>query len=89
MKYLIIIGCIEEIDGVRVRGDGVVLIAVSGLDLLGNSVVQKLADVLCSREDLILQQSTIHLLPSLPTEHVLYLKVIFLARYFEKIFSHC
>uniref|UniRef100_A0A0R3RU60 Peptidase_M14 domain-containing protein n=1 Tax=Elaeophora elaphi TaxID=1147741 RepID=A0A0R3RU60_9BILA len=72
--------CRENIDGIRVRGEGTVRIAVFGVDSLGKSVVQKLANATCLPEDLfvrIFRQSTVHLLPSLSAEHVFYLKVSF------------
>ncbi|OZC12622.1 hypothetical protein X798_00253 [Onchocerca flexuosa] len=65
------------LDGIRVRGEGAVRIAVFGVDSLGKSIVQELVNATCLPEDLfvqILQQSTLHLLPSLSTEHALYLK---------------
>ncbi|KAL3998457.1 Zinc carboxypeptidase family protein [Acanthocheilonema viteae] len=69
--------CRENIDSVRVRGEGAIRIAVFGVDSLGKSIVQELANVTCLPEDLfvpVLQQSTLHLLPSLSAEHALYLK---------------
>ncbi|CAG9538294.1 unnamed protein product [Cercopithifilaria johnstoni] len=69
--------CRENIDGVRIRGEGAVRIAVFGVDSLGLSIVQELGNATCLPEDLfvpILRQSTLHLLPSLSAEHVLYLK---------------
>ncbi|EFO20099.2 hypothetical protein LOAG_08391 [Loa loa] len=67
----------STVDNVRVRGEGAVRIAIFGVDLLGKSIVQELANATCLPEDLfvqILRQSTLHLLPSLSTEHILYLK---------------
>lgn len=62
------------------RGEGAVRIAVFGVDSFGESIVQELSNATCLPEDLfvrILRQSTLHLLPSLSAEHILYLKVIF------------
>lgn len=69
----------DAVNGIRVRGEGAVRIAVSGIDLLGKLVVQELANATCLPEDLfvpLLRQSTLHLLPSLSAEHAPYLKVI-------------
>ncbi|VDK69815.1 unnamed protein product [Litomosoides sigmodontis] len=69
--------CGENLDGVSVRGEGAVRIAVFGVDSLGKSVVQELASATCLPEDLfvpVLQQSTLHLLSSLSTEHAFYLR---------------
>ncbi|VIO96363.1 Uncharacterized protein BM_BM11935 [Brugia malayi] len=69
--------CRENIDSIRVRGEGAVRIAVFGVDSLGKSIVQELANATCLPEDLfveILQQSTLHLFPSMSAERALYLK---------------
>uniref|UniRef100_A0A1I8EBH6 Zinc carboxypeptidase n=1 Tax=Wuchereria bancrofti TaxID=6293 RepID=A0A1I8EBH6_WUCBA len=67
----------NTVDSIRVRGEGAVRIAVFGVDSLGKSIVEELANATCLPEDLfveILQQSTLHLFPSMSAERALYLK---------------